>query len=167
MIEAAMLWNEPNNKSHWDPLLDPDWSLFADHVIRAGEAIASVNPGLTRVLGGMSPIDPAWLQRMAGYGALDAVDVVAVHGFPLDWNLWPLDAWPSKIAEIKAVTDKPVWVTEVGVSSFSRPVGARKRGTARRKVHRTTGISTWASSGRTARPSPRSRSMRATRRRSG
>jgi|GEM_PF-1424756 len=102
MIEAAMLWNEPNNKSHWDPLLDPDWSLFADHVIRAGEAIASVNPGLTRVLGGMSPIDPAWLQRMAGYGALDAVDVVAVHGFPLDWNLWPLDAWPSKIAEIKA-----------------------------------------------------------------
>ena len=27
-------------------------------------------------------------------------------------------AWPEKIAEIKAVTDKPVWVTEVGVSSF-------------------------------------------------
>jgi len=19
MIEAAMIWNEPNNKSHWDP----------------------------------------------------------------------------------------------------------------------------------------------------
>ena len=31
MIEAAMIWNEPNNKSHWDPALDPDWSLFADH----------------------------------------------------------------------------------------------------------------------------------------
>ena len=46
------------------------------------------------------------------------VDVVAVHGFPLDWNLWPLNAWPDKIAEIKAVTDKPVWVTEVGVGSF-------------------------------------------------
>jgi beta-xylosidase len=44
--------------------------------------------------------------------------VVAVHGFPLDWNLWPLSAWPDKIAEIKTVTDKPVWVTEVGVSSF-------------------------------------------------
>ena len=118
MIEAAMIWNEPNNKSHWDPDLDPDWSLFADHVIRAGRAIHDAHPGVTRVLGGMSPIDPHWLRRMAGHGALDAVDAVAVHGFPLDWNLWPLVAWPDKIAEIEAVTTKPVWVTEVGVSSF-------------------------------------------------
>ena len=118
MIEAAMIWNEPNNKSHWNPELDPDWSLFADHVIRAGEAIRAVNTELPRVLGGMSPIDPHWLRRMEDHGALDAVDVVAVHGFPLEWNLWPLSAWPDKIAEIKAVTDKPVWVTEVGVSSF-------------------------------------------------
>ncbi len=119
MIEAAMIWNEPNNKSHWDPEVDPDWSLFADLAVRAGEAIASVNPGLTRVLGGMSPIDPSWTKRMGDLGALDAVDVVAVHGFPLDWNLWPLNAWPDKIAEIEAaVPDKPIWVTEVGVGSF-------------------------------------------------
>ena len=25
MIEAVMLWNEPNNKSHWDFEIDPDW----------------------------------------------------------------------------------------------------------------------------------------------
>ncbi|WP_419826374.1 glycosyl hydrolase [Sphingomonas sp.] len=118
MIEAAMIWNEPNNKSHWDPALDPDWSSFADHVVRAGGAIHAVNPAITRVLGGMSPIDPHWLRRMEGHGALDAIDAVAVHGFPLDWNLWPLSAWPDKVAEIEAVTAKPVWVTEVGVSSF-------------------------------------------------
>jgi hypothetical protein len=76
---------------------------------------------MTRVLGGMSPIDPHWLRRMEGHGALDAVDVVAVHGFPLDWNLWPLSQWPDKIAEIKAVTDKPVWVTEVGSQDRSGP----------------------------------------------
>ena len=29
MIEAAMIWNEPNNKSHWSFELDPDWSRFA------------------------------------------------------------------------------------------------------------------------------------------
>ena len=118
MIEAAMIWNEPNNKSHWDVALDPDWSRYAETVIRAGGAIRAINPQVTRVLGGMSPIDPAWLQRMAAHGALDAVDAVAVHGFPLDWNLWPLDAWPAKLAEIAAVTTKPVWVTEVGVGSF-------------------------------------------------
>jgi beta-xylosidase len=49
---------------------------------------------------------------------LDHVDVVALHGFPLDWNLWQIDAWPAKIAEIRALTSHPVWVTEVGVSSF-------------------------------------------------
>ncbi len=119
MIEAAMIWNEPNNKSHWDPEVDPDWSLFADTVIRAGNAIQAINPAVTRVLGGMSPIDPEWVNRMRGHGALDAVDVVAVHGFPLDWNLWPIHAWPDKIAEIEAVCpDKPIWATEVGVGSF-------------------------------------------------
>ena len=50
---------------------------------------------------------------------LDHVDVVALHGFPLDWNLWPIDEWPQRIAEIEAVVpDKEIWVTEVGVGSF-------------------------------------------------
>ncbi len=119
MIESAMIWNEPNNKSHWDPALDPDWSIFADTVKRAGAAIHAMNPKVKRVLGGMSPIDAHWTNQMRAHGALDEVDVVAVHGFPLDWNLWSIHDWPAKIAEIEAVVpDKPVWVTEVGVGSF-------------------------------------------------
>lgn len=118
MIEAAMIWNEPNNKSHWDPEVDPDWTLFADMVVRTGGALASVAPGLTRVLGGMSPIDPQFLLRLEEKGVMAAVDAVAVHGFPLDWNLWSIHDWPAKIDEIRAVTRKPVWVSEVGVSSF-------------------------------------------------
>ena len=118
MIEAAMIWNEPNNKSHWDPEIDPDWAMFGDTVARAGRAIHSANPNVTRVLGGMSPIDASWVRRMEGHGCLGEVDVLAVHGFPLDWNLWSIHDWPDKVAEIEAVTDKPVWVTEVGVGSF-------------------------------------------------
>jgi beta-xylosidase len=118
MIEAAKIWNEPNNKSHWDPNLDPEWNLFSRMASLAGQAIAAENSGLTRVLGGMSPIDPMFLGRLDAKGVLDHVDAVAVHGFPLDWNLWPIDEWPAKVAEIQAATAKPVWVTEVGVSSF-------------------------------------------------
>lgn len=118
MIEAAMIWNEPNNKSHWDPEIDPDWRLFAEMAIAAADAIAAVNPAVTRVLGGMSPIDPLFVQNLAGRGVLDHIDVMAVHGFPLDWNLWSLHEWPGKIDEIRAVTDKPIWVSEVGVSTF-------------------------------------------------
>ena len=68
MIEAAMIWNEPNNKSHWDPELDPDWSRFARMCRLAGEAIAAEAPGLPRVLGGISPIDPNFIANMAGTG---------------------------------------------------------------------------------------------------
>ena len=84
----------------------------------AGQAIRAEAPHLPRVLGGMSPIDPLFIGRLAGYGLMDHLDAVAVHGFPLDWNLWQIDEWPAKIDEIKAVTDKPVWVSEVGVSTF-------------------------------------------------
>jgi beta-xylosidase len=118
VIEAVKIWNEPNNKSHWDPLLDPEWDLYAQMTRLAGQAIAAENSRLPRVLGGLSPIDPAFVQRLERKGVLDEVDVVAVHGFPLDWNLWMIDAWPEKIAEIAAVTAKPIWVTEAGVSSF-------------------------------------------------
>lgn len=118
MIEAAKIWNEPNNKSHWDILIDPDWAMFADLTLAAGKSIRSAHPTLPRVLGGISPIDPSFIRNMQARGVLDHVDAVAVHGFPLDWNLWQIAEWPAKIKEIKAVTSLPVWVTEVGVSSF-------------------------------------------------
>ncbi|TNC48477.1 beta-xylosidase [Rubellimicrobium rubrum] len=119
MIESVMFWNEPNNKSHWDPAIDPDWSQFATMINLAGQAVADVNPDVTRVLGGISPIDPNYILRLKGMGVLDNVDVVAVHGFPLDWNLWQIGEWPAKVAEIEAVApDHPVWVSEVGVGSF-------------------------------------------------
>jgi beta-xylosidase len=41
-----------------------------------------------------------------------------VHGFPLDWNHWTIHEWPDKLDEIRAVTDLPIWVSEVGVSTF-------------------------------------------------
>jgi beta-xylosidase len=118
MIEAVKFWNEPNNKSHWDPEIDPDWSKFAEMVKLASAAVSAEAPGLTKVLGGISPIDPNFIQNLAGRGVLDTVDAVAVHGFPLDWNHWQIHLWPERIAEIEAVTKLPVWVTEVGVSTF-------------------------------------------------
>jgi beta-xylosidase len=118
MIEAAKIWNEPNNKSHWDLQLDPDWKRFSELAIAAAKAIRSVHPNLTRVLGGISPIDPHFVANMKSNGVLEQVDAIAVHGFPLDWNLWKIDEWPDRLAEIQAMVSVPVWVTEVGVSSF-------------------------------------------------
>jgi beta-xylosidase len=118
VIEAVMLWNEPNNISHWDLEVDPEWKIFSRMVREAAGAIAAERPQLTKVMGGISPIDPDFLRTLQAQGALDSVDAVAVHGFPLDWNHWQIDEWPAKLAAVRAVTDHPLWVSEVGVSTF-------------------------------------------------
>jgi beta-xylosidase len=118
MVEAVMLWNEPNNLSHWDFAIDPEWATFAEMAKLAASAVRAENPRLTRVLGGISPIDAGFIGNMKRRGVLDAVDVVALHGFPLDWNHWQIDEWPARLQDIAAVTDLPLWITEVGASSF-------------------------------------------------
>jgi beta-xylosidase len=118
MVEAVMFWNEPNNKSHWAFEIDPGWTRFAEMVKLAADAVAAENPRLLRVLGGMSPIDAGFLRNMMDQGVLDRLDVVAVHGFPLDWNHWQINDWPAKLQEIQSLTSLPVWVSEVGVSTF-------------------------------------------------
>jgi len=118
MIEAVKFWNEPNNKSHWAFEIDPEWRTYAEMVKLAAQAVKAEKPDILRVLGGISPIDPSFINRLKSYGTLDDLNAIAVHGFPLDWNLWSIHEWPDKIAEIEAVTDLPVWVTEVGISTF-------------------------------------------------
>ena len=113
-----MIWNEPNNLSHWDFEADPEWEIFSRMVREASRAISAEEPRLTRVLGGISPIDPDFIRRMERQGALEAVDAVGVHGFPLDWNHWTIHEWPERLDQIRAVTTLPVWISEVGVSTF-------------------------------------------------
>jgi len=118
MIEAIKLWNEPNNLSHWDFQMDPQWREFAAMTTLAATAIRHMCPALPLVLGGISPIDPHFISLLKDQGVLEHLDAVGVHGFPLDWNHWQINDWPKKLAEIRAVTDLPIWVTEVGVSTF-------------------------------------------------
>ena len=118
MIEALKFWNEPNNLSHWDFHMDPDWREYASMTAIAAEAVRRIRPQLKLVLGGMSPIDPAFITMLKGYGLLKRLDAVAVHGFPLDWNHWRIDEWPEKVRQIEEVSGMPVWITEVGVSDF-------------------------------------------------
>jgi beta-xylosidase len=118
VIDSVMLWNEPNNLSHWNFQLDPEWKAFAAMARTAGRAVRAESPRLTRVMGGISPIDPEFVKLLDRQGGLDEVDAVAVHGFPLDWNHWQIHEWPAKLEEIRSVARHPVWISEVGVSTF-------------------------------------------------
>jgi len=72
-----MLWNEPNNKSHWMFEIDRAWTLFARMTTLASDAIRAEAPRLTQVLGGLSPIDPTFLQLMRAHGVVDRVAPLA------------------------------------------------------------------------------------------
>jgi beta-xylosidase len=119
MLASVMLWNEPNNLSHWDFTLDPDWSHFAQMVRWAAGAIRAENRDLTTVLGGIAPIDPDFVELlMCHHGLEEVVDAVGIHCFPFDWHTWQLHEWPGRVAAVRAKTARPVWATEVGMSSF-------------------------------------------------
>lgn len=117
MLTSIKIWNEPNNISHWDLELDQEWTLFS-RMLQVGVRAIRSRTDVPIVLGGMSPIDARFLRVLDGRGAFQGVDVLAVHGFPMDWNLWPMEEWPARIEEIRAEFGRPVWVTETGVSSF-------------------------------------------------
>ncbi|HEX2983259.1 MAG TPA: hypothetical protein VHO28_06915, partial [Ignavibacteriales bacterium] len=117
MVEAIKFWNEPNNLSHWDFLMDPEWKEFSEMIKTAAKTVRKITPDTKLVLGGISPIDPAFIKLLTNYGVMGSLDAVAVHGFPLDWNHWKINEWPDKIKEIEDISHLPVWVTEVGASS--------------------------------------------------
>ncbi len=118
MVESVVLWNEPNNLSHWNFHLDPGWDRFSDMVKQGSAAVRGQNPFLKIVLGGVSSCDCDFLRTMKLQGVMEHVDAVGVHGFPLDWNHWQITEWPDRIREAREISGRPVWVTEVGVSSF-------------------------------------------------
>ena len=82
--------------------------------------------GQRTVLGGIIPVDHHWLNLLQQRGALDSVDVIAIHAFPglwtgsAHWWDWPQawSGWTSKIRGIQPYTnDRPVWVTESGYAT--------------------------------------------------
>lgn len=114
------LWNEPNNFIEWDWTVDPSWTIFAE-MIGAAAAVVKQH-GLKSVLGGMSPMDPNWLDLMFRRGAMRDIDVLGIHGFPGTWEaVW--DGWTRQVDRPQEVLDRhqssaEIWITECGFSTW-------------------------------------------------
>ena len=114
------LWNEPNNKIEYDYTLDYSWSKFASMIVMA--AHWAKEKGKKTVLGGMSPIDPNWLQTMIDHGVLDKIDAIGIHGFPYVFDQqWK--GWDINIQYVREVLERnghhqEIWISEAGFSSW-------------------------------------------------
>ncbi|HEV2757555.1 MAG TPA: NAD-dependent epimerase/dehydratase family protein [Actinomycetota bacterium] len=115
------LWNEPNNYIEWDWTVDPEWKIFAEMIGGAAER-AATKFGVVPVLGGMSPLDPNWLDLMFQRGAMEHMGVVGIHGFPGTWEaVW--EGWAAHAGRVQEVLDRhestaEVWITECGFSTW-------------------------------------------------
>ncbi|MGK7391617.1 MAG: NAD-dependent epimerase/dehydratase family protein [Candidatus Cyclobacteriaceae bacterium M2_1C_046] len=119
-FEYVELWNEPNNRSEYDYTLDSNWEIFSEMITCASYWAHQL--GKKTVLGGMSPIDPNWLDYMAQKGVLDEIDVVGIHGFP-DVFENATTTWEEEVYRIQKVLDYhnadcKIWITEVGFSTW-------------------------------------------------
>lgn len=114
------LWNEPNNYIEWDWTVDPEWVVFAEMIAAAAATVT--RRGLKPVLGGMSPLDPNWLDLMFKRGAMHDIAVLGIHGFPGTWEaVW--EGWTRQVDRVQEVLDKhgsaaEVWITECGFSTW-------------------------------------------------
>jgi CDP-paratose 2-epimerase len=121
-FDYVELWNEPNNLAEYDFTLDSDWNIFCEMVGSA--ASWAKQRGKKTVLGGMSPIDPNWLQHMFKKNLMPYIDVVGIHGFPdvFDYN-W--EGWNEEIEKVRRVlkqndSDAELWITEAGFPTWQR-----------------------------------------------
>ena len=119
-FEYIELWNEPNNRSEYDYMLDESWEIFIKMIRMASYWARHL--GKKTVLGGMSPVDPNWLKYIADKGALEFIDVVGIHGFPDVFDShWR--GWDSAVGEIKSILNQrkltqEIWITETGYSTW-------------------------------------------------
>jgi CDP-paratose 2-epimerase len=116
------LWNEPNNRLAYDSSLDPDWTIFCT-MITAAAKCCHLN-GKKTVLGGMSPIDPNWLQQMFANNLMQHIDVVGIHGFPdvydYDWEGWNIQLEKLRTILQEHNSAVELWITEAGFSTWQR-----------------------------------------------
>lgn len=120
-FEWVELWNEPNNLLDYDFTLDYSWYKFSEMIKMA--AYWAGHRGKKVLLGGMSPIDPNWLNLMAERGVLEHIDAIGVHGFPFVFDQkW--EGWDVEIKELHNVLnyyqlEKEIWISEAGFSTWN------------------------------------------------
>ncbi len=119
-FECVELWNEPNNRSEYDYTLDKQWEIFSEMIGKAAFWMKQLDK--KTVLGGMSPVDPNWLQLMYDRKVMNYIDAVGIHQFPFVFDEhW--HGWQQLINQVQQVIQtnngkQKIWITETGFSTW-------------------------------------------------
>jgi polysaccharide biosynthesis protein PslG len=123
-IESWEIWNEPDNADFFSG----DAGDYAQLLAAGSRGVRSGNPRARVVFGGLAD-DLVFLRTLfVEHGAAPLVDVVNLHRYAETWSDDSLESIPSFIGGAREIVDRfgerePLWMAEVGYSSFRR--GAR------------------------------------------
>lgn len=119
-FEWVELWNEVNDINNWDWRLDPSWEVFSEMIGKAAYWVKQ--RGKKTVLGGMSRVEPNWIELMCQRNVMNLIDAVGIHGYPGTWeNEWK--EWRIPIVKVRNVLEKhglwpEIWITQAGYSTW-------------------------------------------------
>ncbi len=80
MITSMMLWNEANHLPHPDFQRDPGRRHFGTMTRCAARTIKESAPHVKLVLGGISPIDPNFIELLISQRVMEDLDAADRHG---------------------------------------------------------------------------------------
>jgi len=120
-IHSWELWNEPDNPAYWAGSVEQ----FAGLLTAGARAVRQTDPNAKVVFGGLA-WDLNFLESVLTNGeAMEHVDVVNLHNYYETWSSEPLEYLPGYVGRARDILrqhglDQPIWMAEVGYSSFRR-----------------------------------------------
>lgn len=128
-IKYWEVWNEPNLAQFWAPLPDPEnYTKLLRVTYKAAKA---ADPSCKIVAPAIAGLDMPFLEAMYKHGAKGYYDIFSYHYYstePPEKNRW-LEKDLQKIHDfLKKQGDlKPIWITEMGVTSIAAPGGVSEK----------------------------------------
>lgn len=121
-IKTWELWNEPDISIYWRT---QDVKTFAEFTKIGAVAVKKADPDAKVVLGGIA-YRPEWIESLfKDHGVSEYVDVVNCHNYFETWHHNPVEEVTKYINDVYNVVDKygndqPIWMAEVGYSTFKQ-----------------------------------------------
>lgn len=113
------LWNEQDIKEWWSG----SFQEYARLLEVGARAVRDADPTAKVLLGGLTRVNPVYIQRLVDLGLGDAFDIVPIHAYPESWSSYRAEDFltPSgtqfdalvKVLEEKAKS-QPIWINEMG-----------------------------------------------------
>ena len=117
------IWNEPNLRP-WYP--HGDVAVYVAMLRAANEEIRAVDPSVTICSGGLAGADSNFLAALYAAGARDLFDVFAVHPYshpnPPEFFLDEALGRLRRVMAANGDAEKPIWITEMGWSTYTANV---------------------------------------------